>query len=295
MSSNSHLARIFAVGTAVVVAALVPLLALAAGRPPDLVATVNGEVRVRVRHGISDAIHHMYLQVDRASNGPGWDEDYDLGVLAGTNPVINTGVAVQVGDRLNVKAAATGGGTGLTLSYVADRDPRPGESLARIVNHDLRGTVRSCGGGIEGPVAVTDLYTSSVYLMSLSCWEDSNDWDFNDFVVAVDYTPESVPTPTPSPTATDTPTATTTATPTATPTPVPASDCVCAVVRSRVPAVVIADALANPERYYGWMYPLDPGKPPSPVNPPRTCLSLHQVGLDYHPLWNKPEWRSGCP
>ena len=289
MGQSSRTVSASAAGTAGVIAALMPLLALGAGRPPDLVATVNGEVRVRARHGISAGTHHMYLQVDRASNGPGWDEDYDLGILAGTNPVVHTGVTVRVGDRLNVKAASTEGG--LTLSYVADRDPRPGESQARIVDHDLRGTVRSCGGGIEGPVDVTDLYTSSVHLMSLSCWEGWYDWDFNDFVVAVDYAPESVPTPTPSPTSSPT------ATPplTATPTPVPASNCVCAAVRSRVPAVVVADALANPDRYYGWMYPLDPGKPPSPANPPRTCLSLHQVGLDFHPLWNKPEWRVGCP
>ena len=297
MSHRSSLARVSTAGTAGLIATLMPILALAAGRPPDLVATVNGEVRVRARHGISAGSHHMYFQVDRAGNGPGWDEDYDLGILAGTNPDIHTGVTVQVGDRLNVKTASTEGG--LTLSYVADRDPRPGESQARIVDHDLRGTVRSCGGGIEGPVDVTDLYTSSVHLMSLSCWEGWYDWDFNDFVVAVDYTPESVPTSTPSPTssptATDTPTATPTPPPTATPTPVPASSCVCAVVRSRAPAAVIADALANPDRYYGWMYPLDPGKPPSPANPPRTCLSLHQIALDYHPLWNTPEWRSGCP
>jgi len=106
-------------------------------------------------------------------------------------------------------------------------------------------------------------------------------------------TPSPTDTPTPSPTSTPTATDTPTATPT--PTPVIASSCVCAVVRWRVPAVVIADALANPDRYYAWMYPLDPGKPASPANPPRTCLSLHQVALDYHPLWNKPEWRVGCP
>ncbi len=69
----------------------------------------------------------------------------------------------------------------------------------------------------------------------------------------------------------------------------------CRDVRQRVPAVVIDDALANPERYYGWLYPLDPGKPPSPANPPRTCLTLRTVALDYHPVWNKPQWRVGCP
>jgi hypothetical protein len=303
MRSTNDVAIAAVIATAGLIAAVVPALLFAAERPPDLVASVDGEVRVRARHGIADATHHMYLQVDRAANGPGWDEDYDLGVLAGTNPVINTGVTVQVGDRLNVKAAASGGGTGLVLTYETDRDPRPGEASARIVDHDVHGTQRSCGGGPEGPVDVTDLYTSAVHLMSLSCWEDSFDWDFNDFVVAVDYTPQSVPTATPSATGvatpTDTPTATgpATATPTETPTatPTPVAYCVCADLWRRVPAVVIADALTQPERFYGWLYLLDPGKPPSPANPPRTCLSLHQVGLAYHPLWNKPEWRVGCP
>lgn len=67
------------------------------------------------------------------------------------------------------------------------------------------------------------------------------------------------------------------------------------MVRERVPGVVVNDAVANPARYYGWLMLLDPGKPPSPANPPRTCLTLRSVGLAYHPVWNKPEWRVGCP
>jgi hypothetical protein len=67
------------------------------------------------------------------------------------------------------------------------------------------------------------------------------------------------------------------------------------VVQQRVPPVVIDDALANPARYYGWQYPLDPGKPPGPANPPRTCLTLQNVNVDYHPTWNRPIWRVGCP
>jgi hypothetical protein len=59
--------------------------------------------------------------------------------------------------------------------------------------------------------------------------------------------------------------------------------------------VVIHDALANPERYYGWQMPLDPGKPVSPANPRRECLSLTNVAMPYHPLWNPPIWRAGCP
>jgi hypothetical protein len=112
-------------------------------------------------------------------------------------------------------------------------------------------------------------------------------------------TDTATPVPTPTSTAPSTATATATATtsPSATPTAVPTSlaSCVCRIARQRVPAAVLNDALANPDRYYGWRYPLDAGKPPSPANPPRTCLTLHNLGLDFHPVWNKPEWRVGCP
>jgi large repetitive protein len=105
------------------------------------------------------------------------------------------------------------------------------------------------------------------------------------------------PTPVLPPTLVPTPTATATAvpTPTATPPPPPtaSANCVCPVVRKHVPPVVIADALANPGRYYGWRYLLNPGKPPGPDNPRRECLSLRSVGQPYHPLWNTPLWRVG--
>ncbi len=115
-------------------------------------------------------------------------------------------------------------------------------------------------------------------------------------------TPTSTPTPTPTPTPSPTPTLTPTPPPTSTATPrpaptaaPPAAFCICDVVRQRVPAVVIQDAVANPERYFGWQYRLDPGKPPGPNNPPRECLTLQNVSLHYHPFWNKPLWRVGCP
>jgi len=61
-----------------------------------------------------------------------------------------------------------------------------------------------------------------------------------------------------------------------------------------VPQVVILDAMANPARYYGWRYPLDLGKPPSPANPPRECLTLPNTTVSFHPLWNRPLWKVGC-
>lgn len=108
--------------------------------------------------------------------------------------------------------------------------------------------------------------------------------------------PTSTPEPLPSfvPTATDDPyPAPTGSRPTITP-PASAASCVCRVVHQRVPPQVISDALANPERFYGWRYPLNPSKPPGPDNPLRECLTLRNTALDYHVLWNAPEWRVGC-
>jgi hypothetical protein len=109
------------------------------------------------------------------------------------------------------------------------------------------------------------------------------------------HTATATGTATPPPTAIPTRTATAPPTATATTTPDPRLPaCVCPGVRAQVPAVVVMDALANPERYYGWHYPLDPGKPPGPANPPRDCLNLRSPGAPYHPLHNTPIWQVGC-
>jgi YVTN family beta-propeller protein len=101
------------------------------------------------------------------------------------------------------------------------------------------------------------------------------------------------PSATPGTSATPAPSATRAAT--APPGPTAPAACVCRITHQRVPGVVLDDAVANPRRYLGWLQPLDPGKPPSPANPRRTCLALQNFALDYHPLWNRPIWRVGCP
>lgn len=72
-------------------------------------------------------------------------------------------------------------------------------------------------------------------------------------------------------------------------------DCVCAVVWRRVPPAVVAWALASPDLVSGWQQPRDPGKPMSPANPPRTCLSLRNANIAYHPVWNTVTWKADCP
>ncbi len=113
-------------------------------------------------------------------------------------------------------------------------------------------------------------------------------------------TPSGSPSSTPPAPGAPTPRPTWTAVPTRTPKPYAPEtpshpQCVCEVVHNQVPSVVIEDALANPEHFYGWRYRLDQGKPVSPANPLRECLSLLNVSMPYHPTWNKPVWRVGCP
>ncbi len=79
------------------------------------------------------------------------------------------------------------------------------------------------------------------------------------------------------------------------PTPVPPpTRCVCGDVLRRVPQIEIDRILADPASTYGWRWPLNPNLAPGPHNPPRTCLSLNNPNIDYHPSFNRPVWRVGC-
>jgi hypothetical protein len=62
-----------------------------------------------------------------------------------------------------------------------------------------------------------------------------------------------------------------------------------------VPAAVIAEILADPAKAYGWGIPRDPNRKVGPRNPLRQCLSVQHNGLAYHPIYNRPVWRAGCP
>jgi hypothetical protein len=90
------------------------------------------------------------------------------------------------------------------------------------------------------------------------------------------FTPQAIPVPTPTPI-------------------VPAGPCICRLARQALPSAVLNDAIANPARHEGWQQPLDPGKPVSPYNPPRTCLTLRNPNVAFHPTFNGPVWRVGCP
>ena len=69
---------------------------------------------------------------------------------------------------------------------------------------------------------------------------------------------------------------------------------VCPAAVTRAPRAVIVDALQNPGRYDGWNTPAHPNVPPSRFNTPRRFLTLRNVSVPYHPLFNGVVYRNGC-
>lgn len=209
---RGHRRRLFAACLGLSI--LLPALAWAAMPPPDLVAPVDGEIRVRIKRGSAAADHRVAVIVDRAANGKGWDETISLPRLSGTNSKIDTGIQVKKDDRLDLRLDVTFGTFRDRIFFEKDRGRRGGEPGPRVIAP----TGRRCGD--TDPLDISDMQTSAVYLIGCSCWEDFTDWDYNDFALCVDYNPASVPTPTITPTLTASPTMTPTltSTPTITPT-----------------------------------------------------------------------------
>lgn len=61
-----------------------------------------------------------------------------------------------------------------------------------------------------------------------------------------------------------------------------------------VPAPVVESALANPAAVSGYGMLRDPGKPASPYNSYRTCLSLQNLSVPWHPLHNALVFKAAC-
>lgn len=94
----------------------------------------------------------------------------------------------------------------------------------------------------------------------------------------------ATPTITPGPSPTDRPTRT----PVVTATPAPQ---VCPGLAARVPAAVIADALAQPATVYGWTLPCRSNG----FDLARRNLGLSDPGKAWHPLFNGLAFKCGCP
>ncbi|MBK6768386.1 MAG: hypothetical protein IPG72_05035 [Ardenticatenales bacterium] len=80
------------------------------------------------------------------------------------------------------------------------------------------------------------------------------------------------------------------------PTEVPQTGQVCQFIVNKVPAQVIASALANPDAVYGFNRPRNPNVAVSyPLNPRRVYLSLWNPHVHFHPMFNSLKWVAGCP
>ncbi|MCB9177544.1 MAG: hypothetical protein H6648_10320 [Caldilineae bacterium] len=106
------------------------------------------------------------------------------------------------------------------------------------------------------------------------------------------------PSATPLPTQTPDPNKPTSEVPTQAPPPTdppidPAN--LCEIAKNKVPAAVIAAAQANPQSVAGYGLRCNPNLAGSPLNPPRTWLSLRTPSLPFHPLFNGLTWKCGCP
>jgi Mg-chelatase subunit ChlD len=107
-------------------------------------------------------------------------------------------------------------------------------------------------------------------------------------IEAMDATGLPSATPLPSATAIASRTGRPTRTPVVTATPAPQ---VCPGLAARVPAAVIADALAQPATVYGWTLPCRSNG----FDLARRNLGLSDPGKAWHPLFNGLAFKCGCP
>lgn len=69
----------------------------------------------------------------------------------------------------------------------------------------------------------------------------------------------------------------------------------CPQLDGRAPAAAIAAAMAAPNRVAGYGLRCSANLPGSPANPYRRNLTLRNIALAYHPLFNGFALRCGCP
>ena len=138
-----------------------------------------GTIRLTAWRGSTAADHKVWVRKNRGT----W---IYLGKLSGSTDVINTGLQVKSGDRIDVQMDSS---WGPTFSFSSPD--------GRIRNSWSENGRRYCGeeGMGESPTDVTSLWTNSNELLSLTCWEDWDDWDYNDFALRVDYIDGNLPPP----------------------------------------------------------------------------------------------------
>jgi hypothetical protein len=159
---------------------------------------------------------------------------------------------------------------------------------------DLRANV---GDAIQGVMEYVPKHKAVVITGGRGALADPvENTTFERGIRGLECTAAATPTPTRTPSgpvATNTPGGTQ---PTAAPQPTVVNDpMVCESIKNRVPAIVINDAVAQPNKVYGYGLACNPGLAPvDPWNPVRRYLTLRNMNVPYNPVYNGVVWSCGC-
>ena len=162
--------------------------------PPDIYARYAGSVRVRAKRLSSDADHTVYVRKCTGGYAGACDAWLRLGTLTSDVTEFNTSLQVLPNDYVDLRidsSALPSEWNPVVYSTDRARNPRPGEDPPgpRVVApHGGGGEL--CGDDPE--MSIADLLSSAYYWLSSSCWEDWEDFDYNDLAFVVDYVPGSI-------------------------------------------------------------------------------------------------------
>ena len=178
---------------ALALAVLAPL-AYAWGVPPDIYARYAGAVRVRAKRLSTDADHTVYVRKCTGGYGGACDAWQRLGTLTSDVTEFQTSLQVVPNDYVDLKidsSALPSDWNPVVYSTDRARNPRPGENPPGphvVAPHG--GSGEKCGD--DPAMSIADLLASSYYWLSSSCWEDWEDFDYNDLAFVVDYVPGTI-------------------------------------------------------------------------------------------------------
>ena len=164
---------------------------MAQGIPPELhiEGGLEGQVRIATWRGSTMAPQELWVR----KNSEDW---IPLGLLYDHEQEFYTELMVENGDTIDVKMWVDCVGQ-RTIYYSSGRYTQDGEPGPRIISHWQDGENYYCGYGSDNevPFDITELKNTGNDDLSISCWEDVDDWDYNDFALRVDFVPDDLGCP----------------------------------------------------------------------------------------------------
>jgi len=226
----------------------------------------------------------------------GFTTGYGLAGDRGGSAFLSGPVNARCGDTVPVSLFVTNfetvelTGGEATLTLPPDLALAAGESATKPIPPISPGDTGSAVWQVDvGPAALGQ------YALSAVAHFDT-DREFTAGYTLTVTCPQNTPVPTPKPSDTPSPTSPPTKTPVPTTTATPGDGArACDFIKGRVPPAVIAAALANPTRVQGWNLLMNPSAPESVYNQRRRMLSLQNIGVPYHMLYNPVVYKAGCP